>query len=576
MFKRTKMVTAVVLALAMTFSACGSTSTGTADTSTTDASTGAVEESGTKASGISAPGELPFVKEPVTLVVATPQSGAIEDYTTNEQTLEIEKETGIKIEWMLLPNDYVEKVNLMFSSGEQMPDVFIGCSSAFNASMMATLGAQGMLEPLDSLIESEGFYTKQQFEKYPLLKELVTSSDGHIYGLPKYSRNEAGYFQQHFWINQKFLDALGMEMPQTTEEFYEYLKAVKEKDPNGNGKADEIPIAASSSGNGWMQQIDGFLMMPFVYCDTNNSTNANDKRRIYMNEDGTIAYAAVSEGWREGLRFLNRLYSEGLMSTDVFTNDGDTLRSLVENEDAAIVGSLPSGGPNAFANNQGERRKDYVALTPLEGPDGTRQAYYNPYDGIEQGRSVIPAASKNKELAFKLIDYLFSDYSFLRGRYGVEGRDWKVPEAGTKAFDGTDAKVEVIGDLVWGDIQNVYLMCNYGYCQAVPSHSMIDDGDPYNLEAVLWGAKESYEPYANSCHVPPLTLTADEAAEFNEINATLNQYVDLSFAEFVTGERDLDKDWDAYVAECENIGYKRIIEIDQTAFDRQWGDVWTW
>ena len=34
-------------------------------------------------------------------------------------------------------------------------------------------------------------------------------------------------------------------MPTTTDEFYQVLKAFKEQDPNGNGKADEIPMTTS-------------------------------------------------------------------------------------------------------------------------------------------------------------------------------------------------------------------------------------------------------------------------------------------------------------------------------------------
>src|SRR5699024_7776392 len=54
------------------------------------------------------------------------------------------------------------------------------------------------------------------------------------------------------WINEEWLDNLGMDMPETTEEFYEYLKAVKEQDPNGNGKADEVPFGGVT--------IDGLIV----------------------------------------------------------------------------------------------------------------------------------------------------------------------------------------------------------------------------------------------------------------------------------------------------------------------------
>lgn len=523
------------------------------------------------------PNELPFVTEPTKIVIATPTYSGVLDWDTNEQTLEIEAATGLEIEWMLLPEtDYAEKINIMFSSGADMPDAFWACEQAFTSAMLATLGAQGLIVPLDDLIEEYGYNVQQQFEQSPQLQPLLTSADGSIYFLPKYSPNRAGYYQQRFWINTKFMEALGIEkMPETTEEYYEYLKAVKEGDPNGNGKADEIPLAAAGGDSSWMQQLDGFLMMPFIYTDAGNGSNVpSAKRRMYMTEDAQIEYAPVQEGWREGLRFLNRLYDEDLISTEVFTLTGDQLKTLVENE-TELVGSLPSGGVNAFANMNGERRKDYAALPPLEGPDGTRQSYYDPYSGLAFGYFVIPSQSENKELVMKLADYLFTQEAFIRGRYGVEGRDWQKPAEGTLAWDGTEALLEVIGNLNWGDQQNVYLMCRHAYV-GIPSHSTMDTGDPYHLERVLWDAKEAYDDYENSRHVPPLTLTEDESREAAEILNTLHQYVELSLAEFVTGARSLDNDWDAYVKECEKIGYQRLMEINQAAFDRQWADTWIW
>ena len=52
---------------------------------------------------------------------------------------------------------------------------------------------------------------------------------------------------QKLWIYQPWLDALGLEMPTTTDEFEQVLLAFKEQDPNGNGQADEIPLSTTMS-----------------------------------------------------------------------------------------------------------------------------------------------------------------------------------------------------------------------------------------------------------------------------------------------------------------------------------------
>lgn len=54
------------------------------------------------------------------------------------------------------------------------------------------------------------------------------------------------------WIYKPWLEKLNLSEPKTLDEFYNVLKAFKEKDPNGNGLADEIPfIGATSGGENW-------------------------------------------------------------------------------------------------------------------------------------------------------------------------------------------------------------------------------------------------------------------------------------------------------------------------------------
>ena len=56
---------------------------------------------------------------------------------------------------------------------------------------------------------------------------------------------------QKLWIYQPWLDALGLEMPQTTDEFEQVLLAFKEQDPNGNGRGGRDPVVDTMSAEGW-------------------------------------------------------------------------------------------------------------------------------------------------------------------------------------------------------------------------------------------------------------------------------------------------------------------------------------
>jgi len=375
---------------------------------------------------------------------------------------------------------------------------------------------------------------------------------------------------QRMWINQPFLDALGMRMPTTTEEFYQYLVGVKTRDPNRNGRADEIPLV--SSIDTWMSAIDGFLMMPFIYNDVSNyaSADAGGRRRIYLTEAGVVETSYNKPEWRQGLEYMRRLYAEGLMAPESFTLDRNGQRALVENVPDAIVGALPNGGFHEFANTTGERRTHYRVLPPLKGPNGVQQAWYDQHNHTGVGGLVITKDSLIPEVVIKWTDYWYTEDIGTRNRYGVLGRDWLIPPAGTVAVSGGQAKYEEI--LRWGTPQNAYIARAPGGWSRFFSYDRAVSDDPYELEKVLWDGHLLYWPYRFMRSVPNLLpFTVEEARENTRLLQGLADYVDQSLANFVTGRTPLnDANWNAYVQQIERLEVNRYKQIVQTAFDRSW------
>ena len=65
--------------------------------------------------------------------------------------------------------------------------------------------------------------------------DYMTQADGNISFFLSYAETATNPAYARMWIYQPWLDAVGMEAPTTTEEFYEVMKAFATKDPNGNG-----------------------------------------------------------------------------------------------------------------------------------------------------------------------------------------------------------------------------------------------------------------------------------------------------------------------------------------------------
>lgn len=506
-------------------------------------------------------GQMPITKEKTTIRVMVPDNSVVEDFATNEFTKYLEEETNIHIDWDVIPSSSAaEKLNLVLSSGEGLPDVIMGFGMSNSQQMI--FGSQGVILPLNDLIEKYGLETKKMFEKLPVVKDSITAPDGNIYALPHTNECFHCTLPRRMWIYQPWLDKLDLKMPTTTEEFYQVLKAFKEKDPNGNGKADEIPLSGSPTS--FYTSIDSFIMNAFIYNPGGD--------RVYL-EQGKVVVPYDKPEWREGLRFLNKLYKEKLLDPQALTQDGDQLKRLGENPDMAILGSTAAMHMGVFSEFYGSSNRwlEYKTIPPLKGPTGLQIAPLEGYHLVGTGEFLIMKSSNNAEAAFRLADYLYNEEVTLRSTIGRPGIEWVDAEEGELGINGKPAQWKQNAD--WGGVQNI----NWG--QTGPSlrtnelrlSEVANPDKP--LEIIMYSeAKNNYEPYEQKLEnvLPPPFFTNDQAIEIADLSKTINDYVNEMIARFTTGDANLDKDWESYIDNLESMNIDRLLEIYQEAYDSKY------
>lgn len=498
------------------------------------------------------PGTFPITKEKVTMRVLVPSHALVEDYKTNKFTKWYEEKTNVHIEWEVIPSQNAEeKLNLVLSSGD-LPDVIM--NSPVTLSQLMIYGSQGMFLPLNDLIQDYGTDVKSFLDGRPDILESITAPDGNIYSMPYINECYHCTLAQKLWIYQPWLDELGLEMPETTEEFYQVLKAFKEQDPNGNGKQDEIPIA----GNKDLWPFPSYLMDPFIY-------------NVMYVENGKIQVPYTKPEWKEGLKYIHQLYDEGLMAKESLTQDQDQLKRL-GNSKETILGMAMGYWQGDFMTGGGNSGKwlDYVAVPPLKGPDGNRVSWYQP---PVPGRAsfIITNQAKYPEVALRWAEGFYQEEVTLRAVIGEKDKDWRWAEEGEVGINGKPAKWVRLAS--YGEVQNTH------WAQQGPVirtnefrlSEMTTDEQP--LEALLYKeTKEKYEPYKpdEDMIVPPLYFNEEQSAELAEIEATIQNFVDESNARFISGDDDIDKGWDQYLATLEGMNLDRYIEIYQEAFDEKY------
>lgn len=503
--------------------------------------------------------------KPVKLSVFAPQTVGIENMDVNKFSKYLEEKLNIKFDWSTTPSAaFNDKKLLLLASGDY-PAVILGAE--LSKADQVKYGQQGAFLPLNDLIDQYAPNIKQAMTDLPYLKEGMVAPDGNIYALPKINECLHCTYYQRMWMNTEWLEKLDLEMPTTTDEFYEVLKAFKEKDPNGNGIADEIPF--TTAYDDWGGGVDTFLMNAFIY---------NDGTGL-MVKDGQVIYAPIQPEWKEGLKYLRKLFQEGLIDKAVFTQNIDAVKQLVNKPDV-VVGSLGAANiGNAFQVNDenNTRHKAYDVVPPLKGPSGVQLAGY--MVGVGNGQFVITnkATEEQQIAAIRLADYLFSEEGTVMTTWGFEGEGWKKADSGELDYNGEPAKYDIIQkeqsaegqsslDNTWWQLGTMQMLNSI-------RESFVAPEDPMGKGAIdyrLWLAAKKYEPYAKPEVVYPTDVFIDPADTLlvTQMTKTLQDYVDSNLAQFVTGNKDIDKDWDNYVAGFKGMQLDAYLAAYQKALDQ--------
>ncbi|MBW7454077.1 extracellular solute-binding protein [Paenibacillus sepulcri] len=514
--------------------------------------------------GTNSPAQDGNSEPPVTLNTFITVPPRIEDVSTNTVTTFIEDKLNIKFKFDATPQaNAKDKKKLIMASGDY-PAVFL--SGDFTQAEQIDYGKQGILMPLNDLIEKYGNEIKKAFEEDADLKAAITAPDGNIYALPHINDCFHCWYAQKLWINKSWLDKLSLEMPTTTDEYFEVLKAFKEKDPNGNGKQDEIPL--SGSFNSWHGIPSNFLMNSFIY--------DNDEDFFFI-KDGKVQLAANQPEWRQGLEYVNKLFSEGLIDKEAFTQNIDQMAQVGNKQGDNVSGSVTAGHIGMYfslAEGQ-DRHKEYVSVPPLKGPGGIAYAGY--YKAYGNGQFAITNKASEKEAiaAIKLADYLYSEEHAITNEYGLEGTYWEAAKEGQKDVHGNQAKYSLkpeywnIGTTlndIWDQMGITRRTREIRESWAIPEDPFSQVGYEYRLYLETANNYENKQPEETF----PLTIfmESDDAKEAIQQRTQINDYVRSNMAQFITGARKLnDSEWDSYVKGFDGLNLTRYLEIYQHAYD---------
>lgn len=565
--KKTAKLLALLFSVVFTLTMLVSCAPAAVSTSAPAASTEAAQSAEPSASATASAAEPAPAASTATveLTYLVPTRVFIKDMATNDFTVWMEKQTGVHVTWQSIPQQGAEEKLSVIMASDDLPDVFMSCP--ITNVMLSNYGVdQKLFMPLDDLISKDCPNMMEAAGKSAGGLDVLRQIDGKLYSLPTFDTCQHCEQASKMWLYDPFLQKLGGKAPTTTEEFYQYLKKAQATDLNGNGKADEIPLAGCI--NGWHDRVEEFLLNSFCYYD-------HDANGFYV-QDGKVTSCLDTPEYRDGLRYMKKLNDEKLIFDGSLTQDDPTLVKVVEGSADPQVVAVPGGWVGMFANFGGDRAKGYHPIAPLTGPAGyVGTPDYPSYPA--QGSFVLSSKCKNPDAALKYADILYTKDATLWIRAGGAKDDyWRDAKPGEKDFYGNQAVWAPIK--AWNDTApqtGSWISLGVWNYTDLRASQTVKDGMDYwgkeGLEYMLFKeTTDKYLPVVKKNNLPPRTYTVDEQDEVATLETQFKKFFESSQYNFITGQSSLDSDWDKYVTDLKSSGLTRLEQLYQTAYDRQY------
>ena len=505
---------------------------------------------------LNAPGVLPICKETVTLTVAVPTTIHVIDYKNTYLTKELERQGNFNLVFEVFPEaEYLQQLNLMAAAGgNDLPDVIMAYYQSFSDSFVYQLGLAGVIIPLDDYLKNSAYFINEGKVRCGLdMIPMVTSPNGILYTIPQYVQTLPDEYPNKLWIYQPWLQKLGLKVPETPDELYQVLKAFKERDPNGNGRADEIPLI--DYRDHWNDGAIKALISPFQSVPSTH---------WFTVENGKVGTAYNTPGFREAMRYIHTLVSENLMPPVSFTQDRAQMVTMFSPDPVTIGMFVDRAMTHLPANDV--RFEEYVGIPPLKGADGVLRTPYSPV--VATAGMLISKNCRNPEAAFRLGDLMCNEEFTVMNRWGQKGVDWLVPgPEDVVLYPDFAPYLKFVAN--WGTPQNSY----WGSTGPFIRQYSISQGVTFagTVRSTAYQAAKAQAFYTGNRpkeYIAKLAFSPEEDRTVTEIMQNLDSFVKESIARFAVGELNVDRDWDGYISNLNTLGYNTMLPVVQRVYDR--------
>ena len=510
---------------------------------------------------VDGPVDFPLA-ETVTLTGTTSYPAGSESEPNNRTIFKrLEEATNVHIEWTAIQSDqWGDKITLTMSNPKTLTDFIF--SADFSDSNLLRYADQGVIIALEDYIDNNMPNLKAVFDKYPEYRTMCTDTEGHIWGLPwieqlganKTAIQTVGNMS---FINTKWLNFLGLEMPTTVDEFEQVLIAFRD---NAAALQSEFGIEGSIIPMSCIvndgDQDPGILINGFGegYGDMDKG------RHIAVTNDRKVICAATQEGFKKGVEWLHQLYAEGLIDPECFTQEWSTYVSkgkagrygVCFSWDVANVDNLTDWEPLPALT------ADVTNITPQNGSFTS---------GFNRGRCVVTAKAANPALVCAWLDQMYDPMQSPQNNWGTYGEEdeFDIFEMSTNADGEPMLKHAPLGDASPVEVREAE--CVGGPLAVLDEYYDVYVTCPDDAQYRLDWIEQIYTPDMNNDYVyPNVFMSIEDTTQVSNLEADISTYINTCKADWIMNGM-ASGSWEEYLSKLEAYGLSDYLAIMQKYLD---------
>jgi putative aldouronate transport system substrate-binding protein len=503
----------------------------------------------------------PIVSEKgsISFDILAPKNALAIEYNQMQIMKTLHDLTNVDINWRnVSESSYLASKSLIMADKKNLPDAIY--HAGFSEQEIILYASRKQIIALDDYLEYMPNFSKI-LEDRPDIYELMKSADGKIYSLPRIEEMGLLAYPNLLFLNKEwvlaliesgdinFLDASDLVdgLSMNIDDFERVLQMFKNKDMNGNGRNDELPLSfVYQNWQGNQSDLYGAFGVP---------ENVNHLTLI----NGEITFTGTMNRWMEATNFYHGWVEKGLIDMEVFSQSQDQFLAKGKAADQKLGAFYWWESETVVTNPE-----DYIVMSPLIGPYGDQYIGVANTPEVSKGNFVVLSNCTNPEVLLTFIDRFYDPVISAQINYGPIGIVYEeeldengmlvqkpIPSGMTTdelRLKNAPLGLIYLGEYHWNNVVNM------------------EPRAKLRLERLALVAVPYVYPGAEP--IPLLSYTLEEINRLARIEQNISDYMYQNQTIWLKDGGLTQSAYNTYVSTLNTIGLNTALGIYQTAYNR--------